>query len=169
MLLIQLKKEFINRLQGKYPSEEITSFFNLLVEASLQLNRLDAAMNPHLIVPQKTIKFIEEASTRLAAYEPVQYIIGEKEFYGCHFKVNKHVLIPRPETEELVDWIVKDIKSATEQEDFRGLEILDIGTGSGCIAISIAKNLPKAKLTALDVSFKALELAQLNALANRLT
>jgi release factor glutamine methyltransferase len=96
---------------------------------------------------------------RLQKHEPIQYIIGETEFYGLPFQVNPSVLIPRPETEELVDIIINDFKE-------KSVRILDIGTGSGCIAIALKKHLPKATVVALDVSQKAIETAHVNALNN---
>ena len=94
---------------------------------------------------------------------PVQYILGTTHFYGLEFEVNSNVLIPRPETEELVDWIIES--QQLEIGDMK-VRILDIGTGSGCIAISLAKNLPNAEVFALDVSDKALATAQKNAQSN---
>ena len=86
---------------------------------------------------------------RLKAQEPIQYILGTTEFYGLTFKVNKHTLIPRPETEELVDWVLSNL-----HDQDRVLDILDIGTGSGCIAISLAKNIPRARVSGIDISEK---------------
>ncbi len=96
---------------------------------------------------------------RLQKHEPIQYIIGETEFYGLPFQVNPHVLIPRPETEELVELIINDFKG-------KSIRILDIGTGSGCIAIALKRHLPQATVDAIDVSSKAIETAQKNALKN---
>lgn len=95
----------------------------------------------------------------LKKQKPIQYIIGETEFYGLTFKLNKDVLIPRPETEELVDWIIRDHSSRKNKV----LHVLDIGTGSGCIAISLAKNIPNTKVFAVDISKGALKIAQANA------
>ena len=95
--------------------------------------------------------------SELKKQKPIQYILGETEFYGLPFKVNESVLIPRPETEELVEWVLKRVDSN------ESINILDIGTGSGCIAISLAKNLPNAKVYALDISAKALKTAKQNA------
>lgn len=94
---------------------------------------------------------------------PIQYLLGKTSFYGLDFEVNENVLIPRPETEELVDWILESQKSKAES---RKLKILDIGTGSGCIAVSLAKNLSDAKVFAIDVSEKALATAKKNAEIN---
>jgi release factor glutamine methyltransferase len=96
---------------------------------------------------------------RLQKHEPIQYIIGETEFYGLPFHVNSHVLIPRTETEELVELIINDFKG-------KSIRILDIGTGSGCIAIALKRHLPQATVDAIDVSSKAIETAQKNALKN---
>jgi release factor glutamine methyltransferase len=95
---------------------------------------------------------------RLMAHEPWQYITGEADFYGLKFEVNNAVLIPRPETEELVYWILQQ-----HQKSEKALKILDIGTGSGCIALTLAKKIPNAEVHALDLSAKALQVAQQNA------
>jgi release factor glutamine methyltransferase len=99
----------------------------------------------------------------LQKHEPIQYILGETEFYGLPFIVNADVLIPRPETEELVDLILRDIKSEKKES----LTVLDIGTGSGCIAVSLAKNIPGASVYAVDISSAALETAKKNARQNK--
>jgi release factor glutamine methyltransferase len=124
------------------------------------MKRITISQNLYTVVSGKKYEKFLKAITRLKNYEPIQYIIGDTEFYGLVFKVNPSVLIPRPETEELVDWIIKDC------EDDKKINILDIGTGSGCIAISLAKNLPNAKVFALDVSNEALKTANQNAINN---
>ena len=96
----------------------------------------------------------------LKVEKPIQYILGSAHFYGMEFMVNEHTLIPRPETEELVSWILKDVSKSDN------LNILDIGTGTGCIPIAIAKNLPNARVYALDVSAEALKIAKRNAESN---
>ena len=101
-----------------------------------------------------------DALTGLKNENPIQYIIGETEFYGLFFKVNKDVLIPRSETEELIDWILKEFNEKKE------LNILDIGTGSGCIAISLANHLPGANIYGIDISKEALQIAEQNAKLN---
>ena len=102
----------------------------------------------------------EEIRRRLSANEPVQYIIGYSWFYDLKFKVNDSVLIPRPETEELVHYIIK------RKEDWGMARILDIGTGSGCIPITLKKHLPDSEITAIDISNEAIELAKENAKIN---
>ena len=104
---------------------------------------------------------LQTIQKRLLNYEPVQYILGEADFYGLKFKVNENVLIPRPETEELVYWIIE-----TARQDGRSLSILDIGTGSGCIPITLKTELPTCRISACDLSEKALEIAKKNAVLN---
>ena len=164
MTIQELKSRYLNDLIKLYPKEEIQSFFNLLISYKLKLSRTDIALNPNLTIQKSDEDFFLNALVKLRKEKPIQYIIGETEFYGLPFKVDKNVLIPRPETEELVDWILEDRKQKTE--DNRKLQILDIGTGSGCIGISLAKNLPYAEVYALDVSAKAIKTAQKNATFN---
>jgi release factor glutamine methyltransferase len=125
---------------------------------------LDFALRPEKELSSIEIEKFESAIHRLSLHEPIQYIIGETEFLGLKFKVDEHVLIPRPETEELVQWLLDDIR---ESKNPSNLKILDIGTGSGCIAISLAKNLPNAEIFALDISEKALKTAKENAGLNK--
>jgi len=162
VLVSQIKTKFFDRLKKEYPSGEIQSFFNLITEAYLEMNRLDLALDHGRELSASEEKKFEDALLRLLKHEPIQYIIGETEFFGLKFKVNKNVLIPRPETEELVQWILEDLKSSKTEE----FSILDIGTGSGCIAISLAKSLPKARVSAIDISEGALKIAISNAKMN---
>lgn len=162
MLLSHLKIQFIEQLKDDYPATEIESFFHILTEEYLGITRLDAALNRDFEVSEEQKAWFEHAVLRLKDHEPIQHITGREEFYGMKFRVSKHVLIPRPETEELVEWIVADF----EKED-RKLRILDIGTGSGCIAISLGKVLKNSEVTALDISDEALQLAKTNAEENK--
>jgi len=164
LLLSQLKIKFLNLLKDEYPAQEVSSFFNLLIESYLGMNRLDFALKPGKEISLEEKEKFESAIHGLSLHEPIQYIIGETEFFGLKFKVNKNVLIPRPETEELVQWILDDVGEAKNPQN---LKILDIGTGSGCIAISLAKNLPDAEIFALDISENALETARENAGLNK--
>ncbi|MCB0461095.1 MAG: peptide chain release factor N(5)-glutamine methyltransferase [Flavobacteriaceae bacterium] len=163
MILKSLRTYFKDELLGYYPDTEIESFFNMLSEQILNMKRIDISQNLYAVVSGKKYDKFQKAITKLKNYEPIQYIIGETEFYGLPFKVNPSVLIPRPETEELVQWIIDCHSKQSEESE---LNILDIGTGSGCIAIALAKNLPNAKVYALDVSEKALKTAKENALKN---
>ncbi|HPE83303.1 MAG TPA: peptide chain release factor N(5)-glutamine methyltransferase [Aequorivita sp.] len=162
MILKELRTSFKIALSGLYPSEEIQSFFNILSEKYLNLSRIEIALNPERVISEEVSEKYQKALLRLKNYEPVQYIIGETEFYGLPFKVNKHTLIPRPETEELVEWII-----VTSEFRIQDSGLLDIGTGSGCIAISLAKNLPDSKISALDISDGALKIARKNAEMNK--
>ncbi len=160
MKILLFKQYFFSELSNSFPKTEIQSFFNMLIEHQLKLSRVEIALNPAIEISQTHLDFLQNALSNLKKGVPIQYIIGKTEFYGLPFKVTKNVLIPRPETEELVNWILNDTK------DIANINILDIGTGSGCIAISIAKNLPNATIFALDISSKALEIAKENAKLN---
>lgn len=162
MQLKALRTYFQNALLGYYLDTEIQTFFKILCDKGLGYKPVDIVLKAEETIDGKSYHFFEEAINRLQNYEPIQYVLGETEFYGLKFKVNKSVLIPRPETEELVDWIVKDHKN-------KAFKILDIGTGSGCIPIALAKHLPQASVFALDVSKEALQLAKQNADANKAT
>ena len=162
MKLSQLKINFTTVLQGVYDKEEVHCFFYILCDFFLQYSRFEVSMALDTIVSAKNITVFEKALLRLKKQEPIQYILGTTEFYGLTFKVNKHTLIPRPETEELVDWVLSNLH---DQDSM--LDILDIGTGSGCIAISLAKNIPTARVSGIDISEKTLEVAQENAVKNQ--
>lgn len=158
MLLSKLKTEFISALKEEYPEQEINSFFFILTEAYAKISRLNLALNPQVEINTETADQFYAAQNRLLKHEPVQYIVGETEFFGLTLFVNEDVLIPRPETEELVQWILDDC-----EQEANLLRILDIGTGSGCIPVSLAKFLNNAKISALDISEKALSTARKNA------
>lgn len=136
MRLSRLKFHFENSLKDKFPSTEIMSFFHILTEEYLGMQRIDIALKPNIEISKVEETRFNEALHRLKDHEPIQYIIGKTEFFGREFLVNKNVLIPRPETEELVSWIISDYKNSEKQ-----LKILDIGTGSGCIPISLKKRI----------------------------
>ena len=162
MKLSQLKINFTTVLQGVYDKEEVHCFFYILCDFFLQYSRFEVSMSQDTVVSETNIARFEKVLLRLKTQEPIQYILGTTEFYGLTFKVNKHTLIPRPETEELVDWVLSNLH---DQDSV--LDIIDIGTGSGCIAISLAKNIPTAIVSGLDVSEKALEIAKENAVKNQ--
>lgn len=160
MRIRKYRNHFIETLTPLYDSGEAESFFYLILEDQKQLKRIDLALQPEAVFSKEEVAIWNEILEKLKQYIPIQYIIGKTFFFGLEFKVNENVLIPRPETEELVDWIIKNNPQNTE------LKILDIGTGSGCIAISLAKNLPKATVSAIDVSENALATALKNAKRN---
>ena len=162
MLVKTYKSLFQKELSSLYDAMEIESFFFLILEQFRNLKRIDLALQPDLEFSEAEISQWNLVLEQLKKEIPIQYILGKTHFYGLEFQVNPNVLIPRPETEELVDWIIKTNSNGKSST----IKILDIGTGSGCIAISLAKNLPNASIFSLDVSKKALEIAQINALQN---
>ncbi|MEP5339482.1 MAG: peptide chain release factor N(5)-glutamine methyltransferase [Algibacter sp.] len=162
MKLKVIQKTFQETLNKLYPSEEIDSFFYILMESYYKISRIQLAMDYGLSVAN--FDAILKALELLKQQKPIQYILGETEFYGLPFRVNQNTLIPRPETEELVEWVIEESKN--RNSEFR---ILDIGTGSGCIAISLAKKLPNAKVYTLDVSKEALKVAKENAELNKVS
>tara|TARA_R110001583_G_scaffold58714_5_gene174836 strand:- start:4915 stop:5760 length:846 start_codon:yes stop_codon:yes gene_type:complete len=163
MKIKEFKNLFFKELSDVYPETEIQSFFNILIEFKLNLSRIEVALQPNFNIEKSELDFLQKALSNLKKLIPIQYIIGETEFYGLKFEVNNSVLIPRPETEELVSWIITSTPLSDQ------LKILDIGTGSGCIPISLAKNLPNAEIYAIDISKEALEIAKKNALKNKVT
>ena len=154
---------FIEELCSIFDEKEIESFFYMTLEAFHSLKRVDLVLNPDLELDSFQILKWETVLSQLKEQKPIQYILGETEFFGLPFYVNENTLIPRPETEELVAWILSNNQTNQSTNE---LKILDIGTGSGCIAISLAKNLPNAAVFAIDVSEKALAIAKKNASTN---
>jgi release factor glutamine methyltransferase len=132
----------------------------ILLSDVLKCKRLDLYLKFDQPLKEVEVDFYREYISRRGKYEPVQYIVGNTEFYGLIFKVDKSVLIPRPETEILVETIINQNK----EKD--GLNILDIGTGSGNIPVSLAKMLPQCKITSIDISESAIEIAKQNAVSN---
>ncbi len=155
----QILTVFKKELQSLYPIEEIRNFVTLILESQMGYSRIDILMKAEEPLSDELIAFCQKTLQALKQHTPIQYILGETEFYGLRFKVNPSVLIPRPETEELVHWIIEDNQLSSP-------EILDIGTGSGCIPISLKKNIKDANMSAWDISDKALNTAHTNALLN---
>ena len=160
MKIKELEDKYISDLKNVYDLDEAKALFSLSAEHILNLSPIKLRMQQAVSLLyddyQKLLSILEE----LKSGKPIQHIIGEAHFYGSVFKVNENVLIPRPETEELVDWIIAEIQKTGIQK----LDILDIGTGSGCIPISIKKYLPKSSITTIDVSAKAIAQAKENAI-----
>ena len=163
MLLKVYKSTFIKELSSLYDEKEIESFFYIILEQFHNKKRIDLALNPEMEMDALQLLLWETVLSELKKEKPIQYILGETEFYGLRFLVNENTLIPRPETEELVEWI---LEITNYELEITNLKILDIGSGSGCIAISLAKNLQNAEVSAIDVSEKALETANKNAQIN---
>ena len=164
MTIKHYRDYFIQELTPLYEVGEAESFFYLILEAKHQLQRVDLALQPDLAFSESELKIWSFILEQLKKEIPIQYILGVTHFYGLEFEVNSAVLIPRPETEELVDWIVQKSKIKNQKST---IKILDIGTGSGCIAIALAKNLSNAQVFALDVSEQALATAKTNAEKNQ--
>ena len=142
--------------------QEITPYIKRLLMShitGLSITQLLAERDLSLTEEQQ--KWYDEAIVRLKNNEPIQHILGYSEFYGRKLKCDRRALVPRPETEELVDWIISDWSTVNSQQST--VNCIDIGTGTGCIALSLAKELPLAKVTALDISIDALSLAHENA------
>jgi release factor glutamine methyltransferase len=154
--LLKIRDFFHISLLEYYASDEIQTFYYYYCEAILHLSKIDVALKPDYHISESDWQNLTNDIQRLKHFEPIQYIYGVAHFYKLKFKVNAHVLIPRPETEELIDLILK-------QTSNHPLNIMDIGTGSGCIAISLASNLPNANVYAMDISEQALKIAQENA------
>lgn len=158
---MQVAKKLIHdRLTPFYPKQEIESFRRLIFEKITGLSGLQVHLNQNEKISAANLAQITEIINRLIKFEPIQYILGETEFYGLVLKVNPAVLIPRPETEELVGWIINDYNQLSPA-------ILDIGTGSGCIPVALLKNITGASADGWDISEEALILANENALINR--
>ena len=158
MTLQDFKLKMISELSSIYEMDELNSIFNLLSEDYLKIPRSKILLADEIDLNESNQTLFLSALERLKTHEPIQYVLGKTTFMDLEFKVNNSVLIPRPETEELVRLMLK--------EDLDGKEVLDIGTGSGCIAISLTKNLHNAKVSALDISKDALEVALENAELN---
>jgi release factor glutamine methyltransferase len=158
---MQQAKEYIRTsLQGIYPQNEINSISNLIIAKITGFSRTEIILNKNTKISANQRFLLEKIVEALKNNTPVQYVLGETEFYGLPFKVDSNVLIPRPETEELVEWIQS---SYSANMSYR---MLDIGTGSGCIAIALKSIFPKSMVSAFDISVGALEIARDNAELN---
>lgn len=163
MKIKNLKTHFFSELQTIQEDSEIESFFFILTEYLHNLKRIDISLNPDFEISESDLEKWNSIISELKIEKPIQYITGEAWFYGLRFEVNENTLIPRPETEELVEWIIDREKGKGKREK---VSILDIGTGSGCIPIALKKEIPNATVFAIDVSEKALEKACKNAVDN---
>lgn len=162
MTLLEARDLYRETLQTKFSNGEIDFYFKSLMTDSFQREPTQLALEPESEFEPLEVLFIQEAATKLLKDYPLQYITGTVHFRTLKLKVDPRVLIPRPETEELVDWIVEDFGKRTDDSK----DILDMGTGSGCIAIALAKENTQFALSALDQEQPILDLAQENALNN---
>ncbi len=147
-------------LNGIYSTNEIRGFIRIIFQHVCGLNYTDQVLKRKEKLNDSSKKQIHEIVKRLKTYEPIQYVLGETEFFGLILRVTPSVLIPRPETEELVQWIIRSEKKAAT--------ILDIGTGSGCIALALKNRLENSRVTGIDLSEDVLEIARENAALNKL-
>lgn len=158
MTISEIQKDFWEALAPLYGDREAKSITKMVLEKELELSSTKLSFERFRLVTQPQQQSLQAILKRLLKNEPVQYVLGEADFFGLKFKVNEHVLIPRPETEELVEWAV----SIAREHKGENLQILDIGTGTGCIPITLAKSLPFAHIEACDVSEEALTIAEEN-------
>ena len=158
----ELYRNFLVELQSVYDLSEATVITDWVFENIANIKKADLIKNPLQKIPSSVLQKLAAKQEELLQHKPVQYVMGNTTFYNMQFQVNDKVLIPRPETEELTNMVINSYQFEQKQ-----ISILDIGTGSGCIAVAIKKNLPSSKVIALDVSEDALEVARNNAIINK--
>lgn len=152
----------MEQLEHKYDVDECTSMFYIVVDKVLGINKMDFILKQETELDPGLEETLHSVVDQLLEGKPIQYILAEADFYGLKFIVSSSVLIPRPETEELVHWILNYINLAS----FSGNKVLDIGTGSGCIPIALKKNAPELEVYGLDISPPAIRVAEQNATLN---
>lgn len=157
MTIYEWQRYFLQKLQSLYSSSEASSITSMILEAKASVSKADIIKTPEMLLLPDVEENLQLALSELLQDTPVQYVIGTCWFSNFEFKVNKHVLIPRPETEELVKLI------NAGYQNFKSLNVLDIGTGSGCIPVTIKKTNPSFDVSAIDISTAAIEMAQSNA------
>ena len=155
-----IRSHYRLKLLDNYEEREADTLLFMLIEEFSGISKIRVISEPHLTVTESELLKIHFAVKDLNNHKPIQYIIGKTEFYGLSIKVNPNVLIPRQETEELVELVIR------ENQHRKNLRIFDIGTGSGCIAIAISKNLPNTEILAIDISPEAIQTAISNAELN---
>ena len=158
----QLSQHFTRELSGLYDHEEAVAVFAVVARQVSRFDRGKLSLKSSESVPEPDLVLYNGILNELKTGKPVQYVLGETLFYGLSFTVNPAVLIPRPETEELVEWVLESVAA----EAMSGLQILDVGTGSGCIAVVLKKHLDTAGVFALDISKDSLSMASDNAIIN---
>ena len=156
-----LEKEYIQSLSHFYDNDEAKAIFNLAASSVLKVTKSQLVIDKEKEILAKDSNKLSKILTDLKTGKPVQQVLGETIFYGLPFKVTSNVLIPRPETEELVDWVINHVKDKKES-------LLDIGTGSGCIPIVLKKHLPHLNVSSIDISSEALKVAAENAQLNKI-
>ena len=161
MTISETYHHFSKRLKSIYEDREAENISDWVFENVTGLKKWQRRENKNQELEESDSKKVEKYLEELLLNKPVQYVLNEAWFYKMNFFVNENVLIPRPETEELVEWIVSDLKKEKRPDP---TTVLDIGTGSGCISVSLKKELPQVNVTSVDVSEKALSVAKKNAI-----
>ncbi len=161
---LQIEKEWQKSLAPLYPELEIKSLFFIMLKSRFKIDKAFYLSHQQELLSEQQLQETSAILSELNTGKPIQYVLGETAFYGLNFKVNPSVLIPRPETEELVEWILDELKELKFPHPY----ILDIGTGSGCIPIALKSKLPHASVFGLDISNEALATARSNAELNGL-
>lgn len=156
MTIAEQQKIYREALSTVYDEREARSVTQMVLQQVLELDPLKISMDRYRLLTTNQKEVLAAILNRLIKHEPVQYVLGQADFFGLKFKVNSHVLIPRPETEELVEWILEENSSKNH------LRMIDLGTGSGCIPIALSYKLPQATVEGVDISEGALEVAQRN-------
>ena len=159
MTITEAHQHLVAQLNTLYDSREASAIANIIIEHITGKTRSERIISKNILLSEKEEKHLYLSIKKLLEHQPVQYITNEAWFAGLNFYVDENVLIPRPETEELVEWCVAEILDSKTQIQ----NIIDIGTGSGCIPISIKHKLPHSNITAIDISKEALTVAERNA------
>lgn len=162
MTILEAKQHIIQAIYSIYDEREAGNIAILLIEHFTGLSKMHQFLEKDTLWPENTTETLEAAVVRLQKGEPIQYIMGKTWFYGLELKINQHTLIPRPETEELVEMLIEYLPSLPADQP----RILEVGTGSGCISLAIASRFPNAIVTAIDISEEALRVAKENAKQN---
>ncbi len=161
MTIQQAYLQLLQQLSTLYDNRESGNIADLVIEKITGLRKIDRIVYKDTIISPEQQNLLSKITSELVQHKPVQYAIGEAWFMGMKLLVNEQVLIPRPETEELANWIIQDIKTNKKKE----VSVLDIGTGSGCIPIAIKQLLPYTSVTAVDISEGALQIAKMNSVS----
>ncbi len=159
MNIKQAYQQLLLQLSTIYDNREAANIANWVIEYITEQNKINRILHPDISISEKQLAELEMYTTQLLQHQPVQYVLKEAWFFGLHFYVNEHVLIPRPETEELVKWTLDFL----QENNLKEKKVLEIGTGSGCISIALKKNNPHLQITSIDISAEALAVAKQNA------
>ncbi len=162
MTLAEGRNMFHGQLSNHFQSREIDFYFKSILRKKFNREPTQVALDPKAVFKKEEVEFLSTAIRKLSSQQPIQYVLGQADFRNLSLWVNEKVLIPRPETEELVDWILEDSKNLKSSS-----ELLDMGTGSGCIAIALAKEQPNFRVAALDIDADSLKIALHNAVKHQ--